>query len=108
MIEKLYGNSPYLKRTLVQDFDEHPIHRNQRNAANDTSEPVLEADTDNKYEKSDPTQDAGEAPRNNNKKSCSSHSVTPSTTNLNVFDLFSRNSTDNKKSANGKDGCIIS
>lgn len=101
MIEKLYGNNPYLKKTLVQDFDEHPIQRNQRNAANDTSEPVLEANTD-------PTQDAGEAPRNNNKKSCSSHSVTPPTTNLNVFDLFSRSSTENKKSANGKDGCIIS
>lgn len=138
MNRKLYGNNPYLKRTSVHDFDEHLIRKSQRNAVNDTLEPVDKADTDGKYGTSDPrlrenqrnadndnlepvlkadtdskceesktTQNAGETAQNENKKSCISHSVTPPTTNLNVFDLFSRNATDNK-TANGKDGCIIS
>lgn len=108
MNEKLFGNNPYLKKSLVQHSGENMNKSNQRNYGHDNLMPTVEA-AENKLrtEKSD-------LERRENKKEMANNllildTITPATTNLNVFDLFKRNSANNsKQSPNGKDGCIVS
>lgn len=102
MNEKLLGinPNPYVKGTSVRIYRECMDGKNQDNGA-------LTVDGNNKQGASNihiATQNKIE----NKMDSPSLNTVTPSTTNLNVFELFKRNSPNNKQMTDGKDGCIIS
>lgn len=111
MNEKLFGTNPYIKRPLVRDFGERVIDKNQLNDFNVPPETTTISDNIDEYEKSNPEGDADVTLQNKIEKSSSLkllNTNTPPTTNLNVFELFKRNSPNNKQTPNGKDGCIIS
>lgn len=100
MNEKLFGNNPYLKKSLEQNSGENTKHDNLM--------PTIEA-AESKFR----TEKSNINRRENKKEKANNllplDTITPATTNLNVFDLFKRNSANNnKQSPNGKDGCIVS
>lgn len=109
--EKLFGSNPYLKKKIVIDSGDNVNDKNQQKSISDSFDATIETDKNHGLETSNLMQNSVTAMPETNKKPSSLQSldtITPSTTNLNVFDLFKRNSPNNKQIPSGKDGCIVS
>lgn len=106
MNEKLFGDNPYMKNS-VQDFEHYMDDKKNANQRESVSS-IVRPTPDMSGEKYNTKRDADQKKKEKSKKMHSLNTTTPSTTNLNLIDLFKRNSTNNEQVHNEKDGCIIS